>query len=671
MMPPIKKAFISFRIGVSQWRSREQFNALLALFEKYKGVTDEITFFTSETHVPLPVAEIKKQVSILAARIKTARNLGYKSGINILATIGHHEENLSNSFSGDFARMTDIDGKICQGSFCPSDSRFLEDYVKPVYETLARADIDYIWIDDDVRLFGHMPIAMACFCDHCLHLFEKEYGVLYTRPLLKLAFNEGTEKSKLEIRKAWIQHNRNLIARVLGCIERSVHRLKPEMPLGLMSGVKFYEGQDLDNWTHILSGPGKSSVMWRPGGGNYTDERPDAAILKAHQIGYDAAILPPEVSCIESELESAFYQRLKKSEQYTALEAASYIAAGCTGTAFNVFGYGYPLDEYDPLVSRLHKCRPFFDKLVSLFGREAPSGVFSGWTKDSFALRRLKDRDWTDWDWFDAIPGLNHADEIFKIGIPVAYRADKAQAVALTGDTVLLFTDPQLREMLSHGVYLDGAALSRLNQMGYQELTGFEVTETRDKDTLEQLVEHPLNGGFCGVYRDGRQSFWKSTAYSLKPTDARSQTLARLVDYTYRPVADCSMGIFENNLGGRICVNGCYPWEHLHFRYKTIQLKHLFRWLSKDSLGAYISSYHRISLWDRIVDGRHAIALTNAYLDAAQNVELMLKTDHEEVSVIDMNYRKAKVKACGIEGAYKKFMLPKIAPWHMLLVYEK
>ena len=41
--PVIGKAFISFRIGTAQWMPDHRYRELLALFEKYTGVTDEIT----------------------------------------------------------------------------------------------------------------------------------------------------------------------------------------------------------------------------------------------------------------------------------------------------------------------------------------------------------------------------------------------------------------------------------------------------------------------------------------------------------------------------------------------------------------------------------------------------------------------------------------------------
>jgi hypothetical protein len=151
--PDIRRAFISFRISPLQWMPEKHYGELLAMFEKHKGVTDEITFFTSFTHPPLPLEEMKRRCNILATRMPQARALGYRAGINILSTIGHHEENLPNSLSGDYTNLTDIDGNLCRGSFCPNAPQ-VQQYVREVYKMIAAANPDYIWIDDDVRLCG-------------------------------------------------------------------------------------------------------------------------------------------------------------------------------------------------------------------------------------------------------------------------------------------------------------------------------------------------------------------------------------------------------------------------------------------------------------------------------------------------------------------------------------
>lgn len=666
MKSNLKGAFIAFRIGVPLWVGDERFDELMKLFEQNKGVTDEVTFFTSETHPPLSIETTKQRVEILARRMPAVRKLGYRTGINILATIGHHNEALPQSLSTDFTRMTDPNGRICQGSFCPNDER-MRGHIREVYKLLTSAGPDYIWIDDDVRLFGHMPIGATCFCDTCLAVFAKECGTKYTRESLRAALNTGELKEKLSVRRAWLQHNRNTLARLFELIERTVHELEPKMPLGFMTGDRFFEGYDFDGWAKVLSGPKNVEVMWRPGGGTYTDHWLDAIVQKAHQIGRQTAFLPASVRSIQSEMESFPYQRLKKSIHATALEAACYIAGGCTGTAFNALSmYDEPLDEYRPLVAGLRKARPFLDLLARRLGRHRPIGVFTGWSKDSFATRQAGGGDWLSGG---GVPGTHHADEMLSTGIPAAYSPKRAGLTALTGNSVLAFDDEEIRGLLSGGVYMDGSALHRLNSLGYRELTGFDIEEVVHHDCIEQFVGHPLNDGFSGRHRNGRQSFWKDPAHLLARTAPKAETLSRVVDYSYKQIAPCCTGVFENSLGGRICVAGYYPWVQLQNLSKSSQIKAVIRWLSKDTLPAYVASFHKINVWVRQPEhGKFAVAMLNAYLDPAENVELMLRTEATEIEAFDMDCRSTRVKVAGTDGPYKKFVLPKLPPWGMCLV---
>ncbi|MCK4590230.1 MAG: hypothetical protein KAT86_00650, partial [Candidatus Latescibacteria bacterium] len=561
MEAEIKKAFISFRIGTAQWMPEKRFKEFLNLFEKYKGITDEITFFTSETHPPLPLEVIKERAGLLARRMPEVRKMGYKTGINILATIGHHNENLPNSLSGDYTPMTDIEGNICLGSFCPNDEN-MQGYIKQLYEIIASADPDYIWIDDDVRLLGHLPIKETCFCDNCLRIFEQEYGVKYTRASLKAAFSSEPVEKKLQVRKTWLQHNRNTIARLFELIEKIVHGLKPGMPLGFMTGERFFEGYDFDKWAEILSGSGRAEVRWRPGGGFYADDCMKDIIDKSHAIGRQVSLLPDSVVSIQSEIENFPYQRLKKAAHTTALEAASHIAAGCTGAAFNVLSmYDEPLGEYEPLMNNLCRTRPFFDLLVHELGREKPKGIYTGWNKDTFAANNIAGEDWFGGKMWKMAG--SYADEIFEIGLPPGYSPIDASVTVLSGNSVLAMKADEILKMLSSGVYLDAQALTRLNEMGYEKLTGFSVERFVENDCIEDFVNHPLNTGFIGRRRDGRQSFWKCPAGILNPLSGSVQILTRAVDYSGKEIAPCCMGVFENHLGGRICVAGYYPWMFL------------------------------------------------------------------------------------------------------------
>jgi hypothetical protein len=658
----IEKAHISFRIGVPQWESESRCTALFDLFDKYRGVTDEITFFTSATHSPLPSDVIRKRAETLEKRMEQARKRGYRTGINILTTIGHHNENLDNSLKGDYTFMTNIDGQVCHGSFCPNDEKMRE-YVRNNYEMIARAKPDYIWIDDDVR-FGHMPIGYGCFCDNCLQIFKNEFGVLYSRESLKIAMDAGSDADKLKIREAWLQHNRNTISSLFSLIEKTVHGVEPSLPLGFMTGDRFFEGYDFDSWAGILAGPGNVEVMWRPGGGYYNDVNTNELSGKSHDIGRQVSLLPDSIRSIQSEIECFPYQRLKKAANIVVLEACSHIASGCTGAAFNVLSmYDEPLDEYEPLVNKLLEARLFFDLLARSLGRTPVSGVNTYWNKSSSVGCNIHEGSWMN----SGSPVIAH--DIYNIGLPACY-SDKYTSVTILGkDNIYAMSEAQIRKLLSGGVYMDGDALTQLNKMGYGDLTGFEVVKSDAVDRIEKFTKHPLNGDFAGRERDNRQSFWKSAAFTLKKTAGSAEILSSLIDYSGGEVSSCTSGVFENKTGGRICVAGYYPWSFMENLSKSSQMKSLFRWLSKDSLPGYIASFHRINLWIREPrNGKTALALTNSSFDPARDLVLMVRTESKSVKVYDMECRETTIMSSGSDGPYQRFVIPYVDPWQMRLV---
>ena len=417
------KAYISFRVGLGQSLPPQRYQALLDLFDKYKGVTDDITFFTAGTHAPLPLDVFQQRMLIFKERMQQARKRGYHTGINILGTIGHHSENLGNSIKGNYINVTDINGQVSLGSYCPNDVNYRE-YIRAVYQAMASAGPDYIWIDDDIRLAGHMPVSFVCFCDHCLEIFEKECGKKYSRETLKKAFDTGSVTEKLALRNEWLQHNRNTISNLFSFIEQTVHHVKPGLPIGFMTGDRFYEGYDFENWAKLLSGPSQSAVMWRPGGGFYQDNVNSELVQKSHDIGRQVSALPPYITSIQSEIENFPYQRLKKAANIVALEASSHIAAGCTGAAFNVLSfYDEPLDEYEPLMAKLKQTRPFLDLMVRSMGREPLSGVFTFWNKNSFSANNAESGNWLN----SGNPVVRH--EFYDIGLPATYSGKVAAVV--------------------------------------------------------------------------------------------------------------------------------------------------------------------------------------------------------------------------------------------------
>ena len=95
----------------------------------------------------------------------------------------------------------------------------------------------------------------------------------------------------------------------------------------------------------------------------------------------------------------------------------------------------------------------------------------------------------------------------------------------------------------------------------------------------------------------------------------------------------------------------------------------VMRWLSRDQLPAYVGSFHKVNLWARpAADGPLAVALVNSSFDAAEQLELVLHTDHSTVTVFDMQGRAATVAGGPSDGPYRHFQIPAVEPWSMCLV---
>ncbi|MGL6196349.1 MAG: hypothetical protein ACRC2T_16150, partial [Thermoguttaceae bacterium] len=529
-----EKAFISFRIGCNIWTNDNRFEELLAIFQRHPGATDEVTFFTQETHSPIKDEELISRCAILKERMAQVRKIGLKSGINILCTIGHHPEDMQNMIGPQIPRAMTLSGQTAEATLCMNTEPFRE-RIRVIFSEIAKADPDYIWIDDDIRC-GHMINSsgeggVTCFCDTCMELMSDVFGEQMTRE--KLAERMNDHETRLKV----LRFNSDSITNLFELIEQVVHKERPQLPLGFMTGERYTEGYDFARWAQALAGPEDAPVMWRPGGGFYTQDPINGMTGKSHEIGRQISLLPTSVVNIQSEIENFTYDRLAKSKHVTALEAASHIAAGCTGAAFNVFGMNdESLADFEPLVKTIADWRPFYDLLVKSAKRKDTLGVAPLWKKD---------------DWSNATGNpVNYLMLAFaEIGIPIAYDPSKANTFLLARGYLNTASSDEVHEILSKGVYTDNDAIGLLNSPSHfnvGKLVGLEFGDVIKVDGIEKYEKHFLNGNNAGVTRDARQSFWRTPAIALNKTVPAAETVSSLVDYNKKQTAETVIGVFEN-----------------------------------------------------------------------------------------------------------------------------
>jgi len=655
------------RVHTPYWLEDDALQRLLSWLAAAPGTFDELAFFTSETHAPLPLETMKARARRLQVVMAAARGYGYRAGINLLATMGHHEENLAGALDERWQRVCDPYGRECRGCYCPEDPDFL-DYVRGTYTALAQATPDFLWIDDDVRLLGHGAVMASCFCERCVARFSEESGRRFTRAALAEALEGPPTAERLALRRAWLEHNRQLIGRLLAVIENAVHGVRPGLQLGFMTGDRFYEGYAFRQWAETISGPGRAPVRWRPGAGFYSDEAPIGLVAKAHAIGRQASALPETVTVIQAELENFPYHLLRKSAHTTAVESAAYMAAGATGVAFNMLHQDPSgLEDMGRLLERAARCRPFYDRLNRELGRSRALGVWPAWNADLWAI--VGDAG-SCFQSGASERNLGAPYALAELGLPICYERCGATVTAMSGRMPLALSRDELEAVLRGGVLLDAPAAETLWEMGLGETTGVRPGARFPVDVIEVFTDNPLNGGAAGQQRNARQSFWKYEARALDPYAPDVHTLCRLTDYQGNDLGSC-LSVFENSWGGRVAVAGYHPWSMITTGAKVRQYRALAQWLSRDRLPAVVESLAKVVLWVREgANGRRAAVLLNASLDRQPELELRLRMAPGEVEHVPMEGlpRRLPSEPASSPG-YQRVVVPDVAPWslHLLL----
>lgn len=630
----------SVRVLYENWLYDDRFEHLVSLLSKYRGGITGVALFTSYTHAPLLPEEISRRVAIIEKRLSVLRAEGFSAGINHLATVGHHAEDVDAGLGDKYTYATGKNGNVCLGSYCMRSPDFLLEYVIPSYEKMASTHPDFIWIDDDVRMV-HADCGRGCFCDYCIDFFNKKHGYYYTREALV----EALSKHDPVLGKQWLDYQSDAICDLLSVIAKTVYEIDPNIRLGFMTGERYFEGYQFARYADALSQGGKHEIMWRPGGGAYEDLDFDEIVEKMEQLGRQNAYLPDHVSIIQSEIENFPYQLLKKTPHSTALEAAMSMTVGCTGAAFNILPSETmeSLDTIVPHLRAIDSMTEFYKALQDQLSGLRPTGIHTGWRPYSQAAAP------------DGVLGKNgarfaaYARELFSFGLPECYHPDSARVTMLTGYAASVMSDEEITDILSGGVYLDVSALEYLRSRGFGDLLGFAVGEEIPVDAREQYVEHALNNGIVGGIRNGRQAFHKGDSFALIPLSENCETLSRLIDYHDRILCDCTCGIYENSLGGRVCVAGYYPHDWLSDIQKTVQLKQIFLWLSCGTLPAFVASYHRVRNITLTGEGRTCVTLFNTSNDALCDLSLAVHTDSDAATFYMSNGERKELTASRVE----------------------
>lgn len=620
------------------------------------GAFDSVAFFNMPTHDIVCEARHRANAAHLKPHIEAAARKGLAVGIDVLSTVGHHEESADPAMDGmDF--LVHADGRANRGVLCPTSEKTL-DAVRRQYAAYAELPVDFLYVDDD------MDYHCECYCDRCIAAFEARYGDMKARGLaatrenlVQLLGSPDRAESRA-VRAQWLDFYTVRAGRIFEEIASAVRAVRPDILLGLMPCEVGTNGCGQDDWSETLSA-GSGQLLCRPGGGLYTDFRPDGALEKAHKIARELRYIPA-YAFTQSEIENYPQQSLRKSAHFTVFEAMLYSAAGCTGTAYNILSSSPDaVREAEPFVAAAGRVRPFITGLARTFGRNPAAGVGCRWDKGTFAEPETEGK------------RLPFEDSFYSVGLPVCYEPDRLSVTVVNAFSAAAMPDAAVKDVLSGGVYLDAGALGILCARGYGRYLGFTKGAERRLNAVEVLSAHPLNPS-AGLVRDAHLEFSLyghpefdrgGPACTIVPAADTAAIVSELRNYGGERVGAAS-GVFVNELGGRVYVDGYAPYSWQWSLARTAQLKNIFRWLSGDTLPAYVASHAKAALWQRdTTDGRPGAIVANLALDRA-DLTVMLRGTFGGASFVlcDGTRTKRTSVRCRPSGAYTEIALPQVPP---------
>lgn len=580
----MKKAM---RFGYNLYFTDEAFAENLKFVKRNIDIIDEITLFVEYSHHGYwPLEWQKKSAAVMKDRMETYRAAGVKSvGVNVLSTVGHIDESFDVLPKPPMQTMVGDDGSVSRSCMCVNSKEYL-DYITARYAIVAESGPSFIWIDDDFRIPRH-GVANPCFCPKCVADFSAEYGRAFDRETLIAAI-----KSDESVKKAFDAFRISRFSFVAEKIGAAIRAVNPSVKIGFMTTPEWNETEWLDRF---------GATMCRPGGGFYQDDMPKDVIRKGFDVGMQIAQYPAYIDDIQYEFENFPYQEFAKSQTLIKTECALALAYGCGGVLYNAF-----IGSYQRLMDTIRSRAAQWDKIEKYSRGGVNRGVF-GNRAACLALA--------------------------EIGMPLAARAEDACALILCGEDVKNMRDGEILAALKGGVLLDGDAFAALAERGFARYCGVEIENVYDNGMSERFTESRFNGKYGGYKRDVYMNFWNGNknVYTYRPQKG-SEVVCNLENINHEPLGAAST-VYENELGGRVCVTGYFFPEFSKCREKQAQIMNVLDFLSG---GMKAKSYGdcRTHIVCRESDKFVLLCVMNCSLDADADLYAEVRGDYKQIRTI-------------------------------------
>jgi len=618
----------SIRVHTYHYERDDVFAEHLEMLKKYQPALSEIALFVEPSHHGYwPLEGQREWAALLSKRVAAYREAGFPSvGLNVLDTVGHFDEAWDVWEAPPMQTMIGRSGHVSTSCLCPNTEAYRQ-YIRERYRILAAIDIDFIWIDDDLRLDNHGK-AGPCYCSTCIEKFNRSTGRSETfESLSKVDRNDDSA-----LAREWTSFWENCMTEVCQIVHDAIRSVQPDIPIGQMTGP---ESASVPAWQEALD-----ATKGRPGGGFYYDVSPCDVLFASLRAESQVVMYRKEIVERQYEYESFPYPDYGKSCTMARLESAFALMSDCQGIAYNMLNTAEVSRAacwrtLDMIAAQYAQFSAVVDSAEGTHNR----GVFCSDT-------------------------LGFGRRLLELGLPVSPDRRYASARIITGNDIHSYDDEQLEKLLCGSVLLDATALQDVIDRGFGSYCGVVPGKTYDNGVYEIFTDHPLNGSYRQYRRNPYVNYmeWQIPVPVLEAQTEGVEVLSELITLVGEKLGPC-MTLYRNHKGGNVAVMSFIFSDHcrrMQFYGKKVQLLNLFNEIASQGLPVSIDSLHKlVPVYREDQNGHWILMIANMTFDACESFTVRIKGKQAMRIESDGNYNEVGTE----KGDGTEIFVDGLAPW--------
>ncbi len=542
-----------------------------------------------------------------------------KLGILAQATIGH---GWVPDEPAPFQKIIHPDGSPAY-QMCPLDAAF-QAYIRHAFRQLAALRPAFFMVDDDFRLLAGRN---GCYCP--LHLAEISRRL--ERQLTREALLELLRQDN-DAAQAYDKLLLDSLLDLAGVVRSAIDATDPAIPGSFCTCLG--ENRFAHAIARRLAGAGQQPVV-RINNGRYLCAEMRSFPVRMAHTAMQTAFYDAE-TIILAETDTCPHNRYSTGANLLHAHYTGSILEGCHGAKHWLTRIGNPWSSSQQHASGiayrnlLTRHRGFYEALFCAVQESRPAAYVAA------ALAGKPP--------FVPAPSQGYADGSAKtwaaiigvLGLPCNYARQSGLPAMMTGEDVEIFSDDELRQLLRHGLLLDGPAAEALTRRGFAEAIGVQAAPWTGPGVSGERWEEVI------LPRDLRYSRLEPLGPAVRiHSTLLHRTSGVSEDYTELGPA---VTLFENATGGRVAVLAASsgygnsltnPGLSFYDEDRKRELVELLGWVCAQPLPFYYPGDAELYLkLRRFADGRHLLALFNLGHDPLETIPLAAAQPVAKVEIL-------------------------------------